>query len=316
MDNETKKKQFRKAIARLGLMFVVVLLVCTYFSKAIENALLPTVVTAAPYSGRLSYPMTASAEVSYTDGWIVYAQSDMRIEFMYLEDGGTIKIDSPIARINPASGGHAAEASEDTEENLLMAGVSGYLIQSFLEEGMLVKTGDPLFQYAPAGTTLKARWTCAKETGQHFTKGHLVDYTYLSHVLSSNVPQKFSGSASITNAYFDSGQQLYTFEIVFSTTPEALTPDSALVIDTASISPAYDCLLPSRAIAQGTTPENGTVYLLDEAADNQYTVHSKKVTILASNDLLCAVSGDFSEDDQIIVSSTAALSDGQRVRLR
>lgn len=313
---EGKTPAFRKFIMQIGALFLIVMIVLTYFSGTIQNMLLPEVVVSSPYAGKLSYPMKADAEIRYVDGRIVYAETAMQIEAVYHEMGGSIKADTAIARINAPVNQGAANAAQNSSDNLLYAGVDGYVTAIYIQPGQRVSAGAPLFQYAPADTLLMARWTCSKETGKHFAKGHLVQYNYITRVPSSNIPQEFSGMGPIANAYFDSQTQQYTFEMVFSTPPEALTPDSAMTIDAASISSEYACLLPSSAVGAGSSIDEGDIFILLEDDEGNYTVKQQRVKKLAENDLLCAVDAQLNDNDQIIVSATSALKNGQRVRVR
>lgn len=107
------------------------------------------------------------------------------------------------------------------------------------------------------------------------------------------------------------GSKILTFDVSGD-----VNPGSELTLSVGSKSQNYDIVVPSSAIRTDT---NGSFVLRVEAKNsplgNRYYARRVEVTVLASDDLNSAVSGDLSYGDFIITTSNKPVQNGDMVRM-
>lgn len=101
MGTEDKRLQSRKRVIRnAALVFLGIVLFLTFFSKTINNMLLPEVECTVPWSGNLSYEVKASGEFKAQNTHKIFAQSDWHMVDVLVEEGDKVAKGDVLAMID------------------------------------------------------------------------------------------------------------------------------------------------------------------------------------------------------------------------
>lgn len=98
--SQKKLEGVRLIAVRLGTVFIIVVLVLTFFSGSIENAMLPKVTTYPIQNEKVSTSSTATTTPSYENPINVYAPVTAPILESYLQSGVGIKEGEPVAQLD------------------------------------------------------------------------------------------------------------------------------------------------------------------------------------------------------------------------
>lgn len=121
---------------------------------------------------------------------------------------------------------------------------------------------------------------------------------------------------TLTSISTDKNDPSGSKKLTFSVKGEDVTVGQTLSFSVGDKNASYDVVLPSSAIhsdADGSFVY--TVSVKSSPLGNRYTVKKKTVTILASDDVNSAVSGDLSTADFVITTSTVPIEVGDQVRI-
>lgn len=121
---------------------------------------------------------------------------------------------------------------------------------------------------------------------------------------------------TLTSIAADKNDPANSRTLTFSVQGEDVTVGQSLSFSVGDKNAAYDVVLPTSAIhsdADGSFVY--TVAVKSSPLGNRYTVKKKTVTVLASDDVNSAVSGELSTADFVITTSTVPLEVGDQVRI-
>ncbi|MCR5664942.1 MAG: HlyD family efflux transporter periplasmic adaptor subunit [Oscillospiraceae bacterium] len=202
----------------------------------------------------------------------------------------------------------ALESLSGGEENQIVANVSG-IIESV--------------RYTAGNTAPKGETVC---TIQVPDLGYTVSFTVTSDQARRVRP---GDSADITN-YYGWGREIYATLATVRQDPQ--NPQNSRILDfnvTGDVSPGmelslsvgsksqyYDTVVPNSAVRSDT---NGSFILVIEAKNsplgNRYYAKRVDVTVLASDEMYSAVTGDLGYGDFVITTSNKPVSSGDMVRM-
>lgn len=101
METEGKQLQSRKrAIRKAALVFLGIVLLLTFFSKTINNMLLPEVECTVPWSGYLSYSIRASGEIKAQYTHRIFAQGSWHMTDVLVEEGDSVTAGDVLAIVD------------------------------------------------------------------------------------------------------------------------------------------------------------------------------------------------------------------------
>lgn len=101
METEEKRLQSRKRIIRnAALAFLGIVLLLTFFSKTINNMLLPEVECITPWNGYLSYSIRASGEVRAQYTHKIFAQGSWHMVDVLVKEGDSVAAGDVLAIID------------------------------------------------------------------------------------------------------------------------------------------------------------------------------------------------------------------------
>lgn len=90
----------KKVISKIAVIFLIIVLLLTFFSKTINNLLLPEVECTAPYAGSLQNSTEAAGAISKSEIVQVFSNGSWQIEKVEVAAGRLIKIGDSLAKID------------------------------------------------------------------------------------------------------------------------------------------------------------------------------------------------------------------------
>ena len=129
--NQKKLQGVRLVAVRLGTVFIIVVLVLTFFSGSIENAMLPEVTTYPVNNQKVTTSSTAMTTPSYENPVTVYAPVTAPVLESYLQYGVGIKEGEPVAQLDKTT---VDQVRTDYEVQLMEARNSISQLQSSLKK--------------------------------------------------------------------------------------------------------------------------------------------------------------------------------------
>lgn len=205
----------------------------------------------------------------------------------------------------------AEERVKTLEENTAAADVvaryGGVVTEISIAAGDTTVADNPLMvvELTDKGYTLTA--TVTKAQARTLREGLEAEVTNL---WNSNITMTLTGIATDKND--PNGSKVLTFSVQ----GEEVSVGQTLAFSVGDKNAAYDVVLPSSAIhsdADGNFVY--TVSVKSSPLGNRYIVKRKTVTILASDDVNSAVSGELSTADFVITTSTVPIEVGDQVRI-
>lgn len=129
--NQKKLQGVRLIAVRLGTVFIIVVLILTFFSGSIENAMLPQVTTYPISHEKVTTSSTSTTTPTYENPITVYAPVSAPVLESYLQYGVGIKEGEVVARLDTTT---LDQIREDYEVQLLEAKNSLTQLQSSLSK--------------------------------------------------------------------------------------------------------------------------------------------------------------------------------------
>lgn len=122
-------------------LFLLLLLICTFFSKTIYNYNLPEAAIAFPMKGELKHDIIGYGEISYKNTWGVYATEDGRIQEIRVNKGDLVTAGTVLLVLEK-------QGEEGVME--VKAPKDGRILSIEMQKGMFVSgmQNDPLVEMA------------------------------------------------------------------------------------------------------------------------------------------------------------------------
>ncbi|MCX8131358.1 MAG: efflux RND transporter periplasmic adaptor subunit [Clostridia bacterium] len=95
----TGMKPRKRLIRGFSAIFIIIVIILTFFSKTINNFLLPEVECGSPRSGILQTEIRAKGEVRVESTEKIFAYGDWRVTNVRIKEGSTVKKGEELARV-------------------------------------------------------------------------------------------------------------------------------------------------------------------------------------------------------------------------
>lgn len=293
---EQKNQNFAKAFG----IFAGIVLLLTFFSKSIYNYQLPVVSVAAPKSGKLSFTVEGSAEVSYSHMESVYSDIDGRVKEILVRSGEEVEKGQCLMKLELAGTEELCE---------IVAEKSGIITSIGVKKGMYVSSMQNIILYGIAEKS--DEWTVTV----FVTEDQLayVDGESVVTVQITDLNKKFNGNVQSVVSYADQNKTGYQAEILITSDNQELAGKKAKVTIEKE-SEQYDTIIPAAALRKDSL---GYYVLVlqeeDSVLGDGYAAYRMSVDLLNSDEEYCAVRG-LPTDETVITASISAISGGSRVR--
>lgn len=99
MEKQNAKKELKKVVIRFAIVFVIVLTVLTFFSKTVDQMLLPKVTTYIPMDKTISNTYRFKGTITYKNKKTEYPAFDYYIADWLIREGTLLEVGTPIATL-------------------------------------------------------------------------------------------------------------------------------------------------------------------------------------------------------------------------
>jgi HlyD family secretion protein len=99
MEKQNARKELKKVVIRFAVVFVIVLMVLTFFSKTVEQILLPQVTTYIPKDKTVTNTYKFKGKVIYKNKKMEYPAFDYYIADWLIREGTPLEVGTPIATL-------------------------------------------------------------------------------------------------------------------------------------------------------------------------------------------------------------------------
>lgn len=292
---EKKTKRFMKA----AVIFVAVVIVCTFCSKSLYNYRIPTVTVGFPKQGCLDLSVKGDTEIGYFNVNAVYCDVDGRVKRILIDAGEEVSAGQTIMKFEVPGTGEVIDVT---------AKKTGIITKIGVEEGMYVSSmqNTVLYQIAEKSSEWMAYLLISDEQRE------LVTFDSVPVFQIAEVSSPVTGTIKAITAYADYQMSGWQIQMLFKSEDENLAGKQAKVTIN-NDAQMYDTLVPTSALRKDS--ESYYVLVLREnqsVLGRGYVAHRISVELLDSDQEYCAVRG-LSSDEQVIITATDVIGDGSNV---
>ena len=294
-DMDKKTKRFTKA----AVAFVVVVAVCTFFSKSFYNYRIPTVTVTSPKQGNLSLSVKGNTEIGYSSVSAVYCDVDGRVKCILVEAGEEVSAGQTVMQFEAPGTGEVVDMTAKWEGIITRIGV---------DEGMYVSSmqNTVLYQIAEKSSEWTAYLLISDEQRE------LVDFDSVPVFQIEGVSGPITGTIDAVTAYADYQMSGWQIRMLLESEDGNLAGRHAEVTINNELQP-YDVLIPASALRKDVEGYYVLVLREDQSVLGRgYVAHRMSVELLDSDQEYCAVRG-LPTDEQVILTATDVIGDGSSV---
>ena len=294
-----KTFQWKKRFHKMFVVFAVVLLALTFFSKSFYNYRLPVVTAALPRQGRLIFTVEGTSEFVYAHTESVYADIDGKIREILVDAGDEVKAGQTLMRVETSGTGEMYDVK---------AGKAGIISWVGVSKGIYVSSTQNTVLYEIAEKS--EEWVCSL----------IISEEQFEHISMESVPvlelvdQNESVEGEISSIFGYESQDLQGYKVNITVRrADAPLAGARVKITIREDSELYDTLIPAAALCK----DAAGYYVLAVQENNSvlgegYKVHRMSVDLLDSDEAYCAVRG-LPTDELIVIASTSEIGDGSNV---
>lgn len=298
-ENEKRAYQKKKRFKKIFVVFAVVLLALTFFSKSFYNYRLPVVTAALPRQGRLSFTVEGTSEFTYAYTESIYVDIDGKIREILVDVGDEVKAGQTLMRVERSGTGEMYDVRSDKDGIISWIGVSKGIYVSSMQNTVLYEIAEK-----------SEEWVCRL----------IISEEQFEHISMESVPvlelvdqNKFvKGEIRSIFSYQSQDLQGYIVNITVRRADASLAGER-VKIAISEDSELYDTLIPAAALCKDAV---GYYVLVvqenDSVLGEGYKAHRMSVDLLDSDEAYCAVRG-LPTDELIVIASTSEIGDGSNV---
>lgn len=294
-----QKQKQKNVYRKIMIIFIVLVLLLTFFSKSFYNYRLPLVSVERPKQGELSFKVESEGEVFYNDIISYYADKEGIVKTVYVKEGDKVKKGQKLLQINLVG-------TEKTED--VRAERDGIIASLKIGMGMYVSymSNEVLYTIAEENRKWSVTLQLTEEETKKMEKGNRA---------TVNLPGRNSpleGKVAEIVPYTSESFSGYHVDIHFD------CEDNAIVGKKANISikkgnEMYDTLIPVSALRKDAKGYYVLTLQKDEGIlGDSYKAGRNSVDLLDSDETYCAVEG-IQEGDYVIVASVKEIAEGDHV---
>lgn len=296
MNQEQKQRSLYR---RVMTMFIVLVLLLTFFSKSFYNYRLPLVSAESPKRGELDFKVESAGEVFYNDITSYYADKEGIVKAVYVKTGDKVKKGQKLLQITSLG-------TEKTEA--VRAEKDGIIASLETEKGMYVSymSNEVLYTIAEENR----RWSVVLQLTEGETKNMEKGNRATVNLPGQNGP--LEGAVAEIVPYTSESFSGYHVDVCFDCGDDAIVGEKA-DISIKKGNEVYDTLIPVSALRK----DNKGYYVLTLEKDggilgDGYKAGRNSVDLLDSDEMYCAVEG-IQEEAYVIVASAKEIAEGDHV---
>lgn len=281
-------------------VYIIFMLVLTFFSKSLYNDRLPIVETIKPKQGRLSFAVFGSGEVSFGSVKKVYADWDGRVVKMLVKEGSFVKKGECLLRYIP-------DSSDSADVQEVRAKMDGVIVSVGVEEGMYISShaNTVLYEIAIPSSGWQISFMINEEQREKIDADSVP-------LIQLDEYHSIKGKIVSVTPVPDTEEYLYQIKIAFQSDDDLA--GKRIKITVQRFSNEYDMMLPLEALQKD---ENQFYYVLklqksESVLGSGYCAQGVNVELLDDDGQYCAVRG-LTPEDQIIIGGLEGIESGDEV---
>lgn len=291
----------KKLFIKIMMVFLLLVLFFTFFSKTIYNYNLPTVTLVNPSAGELNNVVEGSSYVAYSNTWNIYGEVNGRVREILVSSGEKVKKGQPLMIVQP-----------DTDENEveIQASKDGVVLAIGIQKDMYIMAAQNtvLVQMAEESKEWRVDLEVDAESASQINTDSQVSLDI------KDIPQQVEGKITDVASYIgNDGEEGYTISISLEYDDAIIAGKQADIV-ICQTSKEYSTILPNYALNKDA--KGYYVLVLTEKESilgNNYVAKRISVDLLDTDSSHVAVMG-INADMPIIASSTAEIEEGSRVK--
>lgn len=292
---DKKTKSFMKA----AVVFVAVVVVCTFFSKSLYNYRIPTVTVTSPKQGNLNLSVKGNTEIGYSNMGTVYCDVDGRVKCILVEAGEEVSVGQTVMQFEASGTGEVIDVA---------AKWAGIITRIGVDEGMYVSSMQNTVLYQIAEKS--SEWTAYLLINDE--QRELVDFDSVPVFQIEGVSSPITGTIDAITAYADYQMSGWQIRMLLGSEDGNLAGRHAEVTINNELEP-YDVLIPASALRRDAEGYYVLVLREDQSVLGRgHVAHRMSVELLDSDQEYCAVRG-LPTDEQVILAATNVIGDGSSV---
>jgi len=280
-------------------IFIVLVLLLTFFSKSFYNYRLPLVSVESPKQGELDFKAESAGEVFYNDITSYYADKEGIVKAVYVKTGDKVKKGQKLLQITPVG-------TEKTED--VRAERDGIIASLGTEKGMYVSymSNEVLYTIAEENRKWSVILQLTEEEAKNIENGNRA---------AVNLPGRngpLEGKVAEIVPYTSESFNGYHVDVRFDCEDDAIVGEKA-DISIKKGNEVYDILIPVSALRKDA--KGYYVLILEKDGGilgDGYKAGRNSVDLLDSDETYCAVEG-IQEGAYVIVASAKEIAEGEHV---
>lgn len=294
-----QEQRQRSVYHKVMTIFIVLILLLTFFSKSFYNYRLPIVSVERPKQGELDFKVESAGEVFYNDITSCYADKEGIVKAVYVKTGDKVKKGQKLMQINPIG-------TEKTED--VRAERDGIIASLETGTGMYVSYMSNEVLYTIAEENRK--WSVILQLTEEETKNMEDGNRATVNLPGQNSPME--GKVAEIAPYTSESFSGYHVDVRFDCEDDAIVGKKA-DISIKKGNEVYDTLIPVSALRKDAKGYYVLTLHKDEGIlGDGYKAERNSVDLLDSDETYCAVEG-IGEETYVIVASAKEIAEGDHV---
>ena len=333
---ESNKKPMKKSVVAT-IIFLIVVMLLTFFSKTLYNLNLPSVKLATPISGSLEHVLSGEAIISAKQEYDLYAPSEQRVLDVLVVEGDRIKIGDALIKLDTtvlesammqlqlekqqlsdskryiSKASYAlslqiieqkiADMQSKIDNSILTAPVDGVVTSLAARVGMTANATTPLITIGALDEGLQVTLPVTQGQAAWFEEGDKLN------VYIPILNQSCDAQVRQVKANANGGMDVLA---VLNDSSAMIQPGQLAKVQFKKMSNPYEVILPLSALHT----ESGRnfvfrVEILKDPLGDEYRLYKVFVPVLDQDSKYVAVDAEFYADSQIVIESDQELFGGR-----
>lgn len=336
---ESNKKPMKKSLV-WTIIFIVIVLLLTFFSKTLYNLNLPSVSYTNPTYGSLKRVFTCESVAAAKKEYDLYAPAAQKVLEVLVREGDFVKKDQPLVRLDisglegellqlqmekqqlsdakraysskayhlaaQASDKRIAQKQAEIDSSVITAPADGYVTALAAKTGMTAGTMEPLVTVGTVENGLQVSLNVTQKQAAWFAKKDKLN------VYIPILNMTFDGFVSDVKSVRDGGMEVLAD---LSDPTGTIAAGQLAEVSFTKMSGVYPLIVPISALhSEGDRDYIFKLQTVQGALGNEYRIYKTFVRVLDRDDTNAALDAELYAEDRIVTESDQELFGG-RVKL-
>ncbi len=295
--NQERKQ--RSVYRKVMIIYIVLILLLTFFSKSFYNYRLPIVSVECPKQGELDFKVESAGEVFYNDITSCYADKEGIVKAVYVKTGDKVKKGQKLLQINPVGTKKMEDVRAEKDGIIASLGTGTGMYVSYMSNEVLYTIAEE-----------NRKWSVILQLTEEETKNMEIGNRATVNLRGRNGP--LQGKVAEIVPYTSESFSGYHVDVRFHCEDDSIAGKKA-DISIKNRNEVYDALIPVSALRKDAKGYYVLTLQKDEGIlGDGYKAGRNSVDLLDSDETYCAVEG-IQEGTYVIVASAKEIAEGDHV---